>query len=103
MTTIEALSRPITAAAPDSAGSAASASGGAATSSAGKSTAMALATLLALASGGALGYTQWWLPRQEAQQVAQVKYEHCLKEVKVYRGKHSYEDRLAQCTKFLNS
>ena len=51
---------------------------------------------------GALGYTQWWIPREQAQQTAQVKYEHCLTEVSVYRGKHSYKARLAQCTKFLN-
>ena len=61
-----------------------------------------LTTLLTLGSVGLLGYTQWWIPREEAQQTAQLQYEHCLGEVKAYKGKHSYKARLAQCNKFLN-
>ena len=86
-----------------SASDAASTSEGAAASSSGRKTAALLvATLFTLGSVGALGYTQWWIPREQAQQRAQVTYEHCLEEVKVYLGKHSYPGRLAQCTQFLN-
>jgi hypothetical protein len=49
-----------------------------------------------------VGYTQWWLPREQAQQVAQLQHEHCLVEVKAYLGKHSYKARLAQCNAFVN-
>ena len=64
-----------------------------------KTAALLLATLLTLGVAGALGYTQWWLPREQAEQAAQLKYEQCLQEVKVYRGKKSYKGRLAQCDK----
>ena len=64
-----------------------------------KATALLLATLLTLGAAGALGYTQWWLPREQAQQAAQLKYEQCLQEVKVYRGKKSYKGRLGQCNR----
>ena len=64
-----------------------------------KTTALLVATLLTLGAAGALGYTQWWIPRVQAEQTAQLKYEQCLQEVKVYRHKHSYKGRLAQCTK----
>jgi predicted negative regulator of RcsB-dependent stress response len=74
---------------------------GAAPTSGSKTTAFLLATLLTLASVGLLGYTQWWVPREEAQQVAKVNYQRCLEEVKVYKGKKSYKGRLAQCSKFL--
>ena len=67
-----------------------------------KTAALFVATLFILGSVGALGYTQWWIPREKTQQMAQVTYEHCLEEVKVYLGKHSYTGRLAQCTQFLN-
>ncbi|HET7822689.1 MAG TPA: hypothetical protein VFL10_14295 [Ornithinibacter sp.] len=62
-----------------------------------KAAAVLMAMLLTLGVAGALGYTQWWIPRQEAQQTAQLKYEQCLREVKAYRHKHSYKARLAQC------
>lgn len=85
-----------------SASDAASASEDAAAPPSGRKTAALLvATVFTLGSVGALGYTQWWVPREEAQQRAQVTYEHCLDEVKVYLGKHSYAGRLAQCTQFL--
>lgn len=74
---------------------------GAAPGSGSKTTAFLLATLLTLGSVGLLGYTQWWVPREEARQVAKVKYERCLEEVKVYKGKKSYKGRLAQCSTFL--
>jgi predicted negative regulator of RcsB-dependent stress response len=67
-----------------------------------RTTALLLATLLMLGVAGVLGYTQWWVPREQAQQVAQVKYERCKEEVKAYLGKDSYADRLSQCTKFLS-
>lgn len=100
----EAVSPSIGEAVSPSANDAASTSGDAATSSSGRrTTALWVATLLTLASVGALGYTQWWVPREQAQQqMAQVNYEHCLEEVKVYLGKDSYTGRLAQCTKFLD-
>lgn len=100
----EAISRSISEAV-SPAGEAAPASEGAPASSSatGKAPAVLLATLLTLGSVGVLGYTQWWIPREEAQQIAKVQYEHCLGEVKAYKGKHSYQARLAQCTKFLNA
>lgn len=67
-----------------------------------RTTALLLATLLVLGIAGVLGYTQWWVPREQAQQLAQVKYERCKEEVKAYLGKDSYADRLSQCTKFLS-
>lgn len=69
------------------------------TTSGKKTAALLLAMLLTLGVAGALGYTQWWVPREQAQQAAQLKYEQCLQEVKVYRGKKSYKGRLAQCNK----
>jgi predicted negative regulator of RcsB-dependent stress response len=69
----------------------------ASSSSGKKAAAVLVAMLLTLGAAGALGYTQWWIPRQEAQQTAQLKYEQCLREVKAYRHKHSYKARLAQC------
>jgi predicted negative regulator of RcsB-dependent stress response len=69
--------------------------------SARRSAALVLATMLLLGCSVVLGYTQWWVPREQARQVAQVKYDRCLEDVKVYRGKASYPDRLAQCQKFL--
>lgn len=72
----------------------------AAPSTSGKKTAaLVLAMLLTLGVAGVLGYTQWWVPREQAQQTAQLKYEQCLQEVKAYRGKKSYKGRLAQCDK----
>jgi hypothetical protein len=71
----------------------------AASSSGKKAAALMMATLLTLGAAGALGYTQWWVPRVQAEQTAQLKYEQCLQEVKVYRHKKSYKGRLAQCTK----
>lgn len=100
----EAISRSISEAVSPSASEAAPASeGAAASSSASKAPAILLATLLTLGSVGVLGYTQWWIPREQAQQAAQMQYEHCLGEVKAYKGKHSYKARLAQCNKFLNA
>ena len=86
-----------------SASDAASTSEGAAAAppSESKTTAFLLAMLLVLVAAGALGYTQWWIPREEAKR-AQVTYEHCVEEVQVYLGKHSYAGRLTQCTQFLN-
>ena len=100
----EAVSRSISEAASPTPSDAVSTSGGAAApSSGGKTAALWVATLLTLGSVGALGYTQWWIPREHAQQqMAQVKYEHCLEEVKVYLGKPSYTGRLTQCVNFLN-
>jgi hypothetical protein len=103
MTISEAMSRPISEATSPSVGDAGSASETGAASSGRKGTAFLVATLLMLGCAGVLGYTQWWVPREQAQQNAKVAYEHCLKEVKVYKGKHSYKDRLAQCAKFLNA
>lgn len=64
-----------------------------------KAVAVVVAMLLTLGAAGALGYTQWWVPREQAQQTAQREYEQCLREVKVYRGKHSYKARVAQCNR----
>ena len=80
-------------------GSSAAPEDAAAPSSGKKGTAILVAMLLALGAAGALGYTQWWVPREQAQQTAQVKYEQCLREVKAYRGKHSYKARVAQCNR----
>ena len=87
-----------------SASDAASTSEGAAAAppSESRTTAILLGMLLVLVAAGALGYTQWWIPLEKAQQRAQVTYEHCVEEVQVYLGKHSYAGRLAQCTQFLN-
>ena len=76
--------------------------GAAAPPSESKTTTFLMATLIVLVAAGALGYTQWWIPLEKAQQRAQVTYEHCVEEVQVYLGKHSYAGRLAQCTQFLN-
>ncbi len=97
MSSIEALSpSSIDAVAPP--GSEASPPGDAAAPASGKrSAALFLATVLTLGAGGAWGYTQWWVPRQEAEQAAQVFYGRCIDEVKAYKGKHSYETRLSQC------
>ena len=102
MTVSEAVSRSIGEAVSPYANEAAPASGETAAASGSKGAAFLLAMLLTVCAAGVLGYTQWWVPREQAQQTAQVKYEHCLTEVSVYRGKHSYKARLAQCTKFLN-
>ena len=60
-------------------------------------------TLLTLGVAAPLVYTQWWVPREQAQQqIAQLKHELCLEEVKVYLGKPSHAGRLAQCTELLN-
>ena len=53
--------------------------------------------VLTLGSVGGLGYTQWWVPQQEAQEVARVAYDRCVDEVKAYEGTASYTDRLNQC------
>ena len=99
----EAVSRSISEAVAPAAGDAAFPSGGAEASTSGRKTAAFwVATVLTLGLVGALGYTQWWIPREQAQQVAKVKHQHCLQEVKVYLGKRSYASRLAQCNKFLN-
>ena len=63
--------------------------------------ALVVAVLLALGLVGAVGYTQWWVPREQAQQVARL-HDHCLVEVKAYLGKHSYKARLAQCNAFVS-
>lgn len=98
----EVVSRPFSEAVSPSADDTASTSEDAAAPSSGKkTTAFLVATLLTLGSVGVLGYTQWWMPREEAQQVAKVKYAQCLEDVKVYKGKKSYKGRLAQCSKFL--
>jgi hypothetical protein len=55
-----------------------------------------MVTLLTLGSVVVLGHTQWWVPREQARQKAQVTYEHCLDEVQVSAGTHSHHDRLAQ-------
>lgn len=104
MSISEAVSRPISEAASPSPGDAASTSGDVAAHPSGRKTApLLMATLLTLASVGALGYTQWWVPREQAQQqTAQANYEHCLDEVKVYVGQPSHPARLAQCTELLN-
>ena len=69
----------------------------AASTSGKKGAALVLATVLTLGAAGAWGYTQWWTPRQEAQQAAQAKYQTCLDEVKVYEGTASYQSRVDQC------
>src|SRR5207342_3449424 len=78
---------------------AASASEGDAASSSSmrKAAALWVATLLTLGLVGVLGYTQWWIPREQAQQRAQVEHEHCLQEMKVYSGKRNDKARLDQC------
>jgi len=68
-----------------------------ATSSGSKAVALVVAILLALGAAAALGYTQWWVPREQAQQTAQLKYEQCLQEVKAYKGKRGYQARVTQC------
>ena len=98
----EAVSPSISDAASPFAGDGASTSEEAATSTSGKKTAGRwVAALLTLGLVGALGYTQWWVPREQAR-TAQVKYEICLEEVKTYLGKPSYDSRLAQCTNFVS-
>jgi hypothetical protein len=74
---------------------------GTASSSGRRTLALWMVTLLTLGSVVVLGHTQWWVPREQARQKAQVTYEHCLDEVQVYAGKHSYHDRLAQCGNLL--
>jgi len=59
-----------------------------------------VATVLALALVAAWGYLAWWVPLQHAE-TAQASYQHCLDEVAAYQGKHTYADRLAQCSRFL--
>jgi hypothetical protein len=99
----EVVSRPFgEAVSSPSASDTASTPADAAPSSGKKTTAFLVATLLTLGSVGVLGYTQWWIPREEAQQIAKVKYAQCLEEVKVYKGKKSYKGRLAQCSKFVS-
>lgn len=73
------------------------ADGQAASPSGRKGAALLVATVLTLGSAGAWGYLQWWEPRQQTQQVAQVKYDRCLEEVKAYVGTASYPDRVSQC------
>lgn len=97
----EAIARSVVEAAPPTTGDATATTDGAAAKPTGaRTTALLLATLLSLGSVAAWGYTQWWVPREQAQQSAQVSYERCLEEVKVYVGKRNYPDRLAQCTSF---
>ena len=105
MAITEAVSRSISEAVSPYANDAASASEGDAASSSAvrKTAALWVATLLTLGLVGVLGYTQWWIPREQAQQRAQVEHEHCLQEVKVYLGKRSYKARLDQCNKFLTN
>ena len=98
----EVVSRPFSEAVSPSVDDTAATSADAAPSSGKKTTAFLVATLLTLGSVGVLGYTQWWIPREEAQQIAKVKYAQCLEDVKVYKGKKSYKGRLAQCSKFLS-
>lgn len=86
----EAVSAPGSEAAPPSDGKAASPSRT-------KKVAILVATVLTLGSVGGLGYTQWWVPQQEAQEVARVAYDRCVDEVKAYEGTASYTDRLSQC------
>ena len=69
----------------------------AASSSGRRGAALVVATVLTLGAAGAWGYTQWWAPRQEAQQAAEAKYQTCLDEVQVYAGTDSYQTRVDQC------
>ncbi len=67
------------------------------TPSARKGAAIVVATVLTLGSAGAWGYTQWWVPGQQAQQVAQEKLDRCLDEVQAYMGTDGYAARVSQC------
>ncbi len=103
MSISEAVSRSISEAVSPSANDAASTPGEAEASSSGRRQRRSGSRRCSsLGLVGALGYTQWWIPREEARQMAQVKHQHCLEEVKVYLGKRGYAGRLAQCNKFLN-
>jgi hypothetical protein len=101
MSVSTALSRVIDEAAAPPARDDASASAADKTSSGNKSLAFLVAMLLVLGSAAALGYTQWWVPREQALERAQVEHANCLQDVKVYKGKKSYKSRLAQCDKFI--
>lgn len=98
----DTLTRVIDEAASPTKGDPASTSAGKPASSGTKALAILVATLLVLGSVALLGYTQWWLPRAQAQERAQVEYQHCLQDVKVYKHKKSYKSRLAQCDRFVN-
>lgn len=58
---------------------------------------VALVTVLTLAAGAVFVYSQWWAPRQAAEQAAKAKYSACLDEVKAYEGTDSYAARAGQC------
>jgi ferric-dicitrate binding protein FerR (iron transport regulator) len=104
MSVSEALSRSFGEAAPPTATEAEAPTDNASAAPSGRKTApLLLATLLTLGVAAPLVYTQWWVPREQAQQqIAQLKHELCLEEVKVYLGKPSHAGRLAQCTELLN-
>ena len=104
MSVSEALSRSFGEAAPPTATEAAATSTDASAAPSGRKIAPLLfATLLTLGVAAPVVYTQWWVPREQAQQqIAQLKHELCLEEVKVYLGKPSHAGRLAQCTELLN-
>jgi hypothetical protein len=101
MSVSTAVPRTINEAASPFAGDAAPPSAGAATSPGTKAVGVFVAMMLVLGSFALIGYTQWWVPREQAQQRAQVEYGHCLQDVKVYKGKKSYKSRLAQCDRFV--
>lgn len=96
----EAVSRSIGEQVWSSRADAASTSDDAAPSAWRRTAALWAATLLALALVAAWGYAAWWVPLQHAQ-TAQASYQHCLDEVAAYQGKHTYANRLAQCSRFL--
>ena len=104
MSVSEALSRSFGEAATSTATEAEASSDSASVAPSGRKTApLLLATLLTLGVAAPLVYTQWWVPREQAQQqIAQLQHELCLEEVKVYLGKPSHAGRLAQCTELLN-
>ena len=67
MSISEAVSRPFSEAASPSANEQPASGSAEATSSSGQSAALLVATLFTLGCVGALGYTQWWAPREQAQ------------------------------------
>src|SRR5690349_4360573 len=98
----DTLTRVLDEAASPTKGDPASTAAGKPASSGVKALAIFVVTLLVLGSAAFMGYTQWWVPREQAQQRAQVEHQHCLQDVKVYKHKKSYKSRLAQCDRFVN-
>jgi uncharacterized protein HemX len=101
MSISEAVTRPLSEGVSSTSGAVPTSGDAEASPSGGGTAALVVAVLLALGLAGAVGYTQWWVPREQARQVAQLQHEHCLVEVKAYLGKHSYKARLAQCNAFV--